>query len=201
EGHSVSQGRVPLEYAGIGDALDGIGQARLGWNILDGMRPTARMKWIDTPASNIQILTGQGGAVSWQRIGHAALTLFLGLVLPIVALIALLRRPRKSISTDAARSCRCRTYLLKSCRWYRRSMMRCAALMRDTSDASDSLWMRRTNSVRRSLSFRRGWNRCHSAPARDACLKMLHVYRRWPISFWICNASTSRPTGFLPSIS
>ena len=89
EGHSVSQGRVPLEYAGIGDALDGIGQARLGWNILDGMRPTARMKWIDTPAGNIQILTGQGGAVSWQRIGNAVLTLFLGLVLPIVALMTL----------------------------------------------------------------------------------------------------------------
>ena len=89
EGHWVSQGRVPLEYAGIGDALDGIGQARLGWNILDGMRPTARMKWIDTPAGNIQILTGQGGAVSWRRIGHAALTLFLGLVLPIVVVMTL----------------------------------------------------------------------------------------------------------------
>jgi len=38
EGHSFSQGRVPLEYVSIGDALDGIGQARLGWNILDGMR-------------------------------------------------------------------------------------------------------------------------------------------------------------------
>ena len=90
EGHSFSQGRVPLEYASIGDALDGIGQARLGWNILDGMRrPTGRMKWIDTPAGNIQILTGQGGAVSWRRIGHAALTLFLSLVLPIVALMTL----------------------------------------------------------------------------------------------------------------
>jgi signal transduction histidine kinase len=89
EGHSVSQGRVPLEYASIGDALDGIGQARLGWNMLDGMRPTARMKWIDTPAGNVQILTGQGGAVSWRRIGNAALTLFLGLVLPIVALMTL----------------------------------------------------------------------------------------------------------------
>ena len=54
EGHSVSQGRVPLEYASIGDALDGIGQARLGWNMLDGMRPTARMKWIDTPAGNVR---------------------------------------------------------------------------------------------------------------------------------------------------
>lgn len=89
EGHYVSQGRVPLEYSSIGDALDGIDQARLGWNILDGMRPTARMKWIDTPAGNIQILTGQGGAVSWRRIGHAALTLFLALVLPIVLLMTL----------------------------------------------------------------------------------------------------------------
>ncbi len=89
EGHSVSQGRVPREYADIGAALDGIGQARLGWNIVDGMRPTGRMKWIDTPAGNIQILTGQGGAVSWQRVGHAASTLFLGLVLPIVAMMTL----------------------------------------------------------------------------------------------------------------
>jgi signal transduction histidine kinase len=89
EEHTVSEGRVPREYADIGAALDGIGQARLGWNIIDGMRPTARMKWIDTPAGNVQILTGQGGAVSWQRIGHAASTLFLGVVLPVVALMAL----------------------------------------------------------------------------------------------------------------
>ena len=70
EGHWVSQGRVPLEYAGIGDALDGIGQARLGWNILDGMRPTARMKWIDTPAGNIQILR-QGRAEPYPGDGSA----------------------------------------------------------------------------------------------------------------------------------
>ena len=89
EGHSVSQGRVPLEYADIGAALDGIGQARLGWNIVDGMRPTARMKWIDTPAGNLQIMTGSGGAVSWRRIAHATLTLFLGLVLPVVAVMTL----------------------------------------------------------------------------------------------------------------
>jgi len=89
EGHSVSQGRVPREFADIGAALDGVGQARLGWNILDGMRATGRMKWIDTSAGNIQILTGQGGSVSWQRIGHAVLTLFLGLVLPIVVVMTL----------------------------------------------------------------------------------------------------------------
>ena len=199
----------------------GSARARLGWNILDGMRPTARMKWIDTPAGNIQILTGQGGAVSWRRIGHAALTLFLGLVLPIVALMTLttfvatpvvVRRTLAGLDRAAAQAEKIdidgrgarlplQDVPSKSFRWYRPSMMRYTALMRVTNDTSGFLSMRRTNSVRRSLSFRRGWNRCHSAPARDACSKMLRVYRRWPISFWTCNASTSRPTGFPPSIS
>jgi signal transduction histidine kinase len=89
QGHSVSQGRVPLEYAKIGDALDGIGQARLGWNIGDGPRPTARLKWIDTAAGQVQILTGPGGTVSWRRIGLAISTLFLSVVLPVVALMTL----------------------------------------------------------------------------------------------------------------
>jgi signal transduction histidine kinase len=89
EGHFLSYGRVPREYAEIGAALDGIGQARLGWNIGDGARPTARMKWIDTPAGNMQILTGRGGAVSWRRVVLAASTLFLGVVLPVVALMTL----------------------------------------------------------------------------------------------------------------
>src|SRR2546430_8454598 len=53
EGHSVSQGRVPLEYAGIGDALDGIGQARLRWDILYGVRAPAPMEGVDTPSRHI----------------------------------------------------------------------------------------------------------------------------------------------------
>jgi signal transduction histidine kinase len=89
EEHSVSQGRVPREYAEIGAALDGIGQARLGWNIGDGPRPAARLKWIDTAAGNVQILTGPGGPVSWQRIAVATSTLFLGVVLPVVVLMTL----------------------------------------------------------------------------------------------------------------
>ena len=80
-------------------------------------------------------------------------------------------------------------------------MMRCAASMRATSDTSGFLSMRRTNSVRRSRSFRRGWNRFHSGLTRDACSKMSRVCRRWPISFWTCSASTSRPTGCPTSIS
>ncbi len=89
EGHSASQGKVPAEYANIGDALDGVGQARLGWNIGDRPRPSARMKWIATPAGSVQVLTGQGGTVSWQRLALAVSTLFLSVVFPVVALMTL----------------------------------------------------------------------------------------------------------------
>jgi signal transduction histidine kinase len=88
-GHSVSEGPVPREYARIGSALDEIGQARLGWSIGDTPRPTARMKWIDTSAGNIQVLTGSGGSVSWRRLALSTSTLFLSVILPALFLMAL----------------------------------------------------------------------------------------------------------------
>ena len=221
EGHSVSQGRVPLEYAGIGDALDGIGQARLGWNILDGMRPTARMKWIDTPAGNIQILTGQGGAVSWQRIGHAALTLFLGLVLPIVALMTLttfvatpvvVRRTLAGLDRAAAqaekididgRGARLPLQDVPS------EIVPLVSAVNDALSRLDEGYERHkrflvdaAHELRTPIAILQ--TRLESlslGPGADACSKTLRVYRRWPISFWTCSASTSRPTGFPPSIS
>ena len=89
----------------------------------------------------------------------------------------------------------------KSFRWYRPSTMRCAASMRATRDTSGFSSMRRTSCARRSPFFRRGWNRCRSARTRRACSRMSRVCRRWPISFWTCSASTSRPTGCPLSIS
>jgi len=89
DGHSLSQGKVPPEYARIGSALDDIGQARLGWNLGDKPRATARMKWTDSPIGNVQILTGPGNAVSWRRAAMAASGIFLGIILPIIGLMAL----------------------------------------------------------------------------------------------------------------
>jgi signal transduction histidine kinase len=89
EGHSVSEGAVPREYAQIGAALDGIGQARLGWNIGDPPRPTARLKWIDGPAGNIQLLTGPGGTVPWRRVLLAISTLLLTVIAPVFFLMTL----------------------------------------------------------------------------------------------------------------
>jgi signal transduction histidine kinase len=89
DGHSISEGAVPREYARIGAALDGIGQARLGWNVGDPPRPTARLKWIDGPAGNIQILTGPGGVVPWRRVAVAVSTLFLTVIIPVLFLMTL----------------------------------------------------------------------------------------------------------------
>lgn len=89
DGRSLSQGAVPKEYARIGDALDDISQARLGWNLGDKPRPSARMKWIESAAGRIQIITGPGGAASWRRVLFATSTLFLSVVLPIVLLMSL----------------------------------------------------------------------------------------------------------------
>jgi signal transduction histidine kinase len=86
---SISHGAVPPEFAAIGDALDGIGQARLGWNIGDAPRPTARVKWIDTDAGHVQIMTGSAGPMSWRRIALAISSLFVSAVAPAVAMMAL----------------------------------------------------------------------------------------------------------------
>ncbi|OYU90676.1 MAG: two-component sensor histidine kinase [Bradyrhizobiaceae bacterium PARB1] len=88
-GARISQGNIPPEFARMGDALDDIGQARLGWNIDDPPRPTARMRWVDSAAGRVQILAGAGGTVPWYRLAAAILTLFVGVVLPILAVMTL----------------------------------------------------------------------------------------------------------------
>ena len=64
QGHSLSEGAVPAEFAAIGGGLDQISQARLGWQLFedDPRKPAARLKRVDTDAGNVQIITAtQGG--------------------------------------------------------------------------------------------------------------------------------------------
>jgi signal transduction histidine kinase len=89
DGRSLVQGNVPAEYARIGSALDDVGQARLGWNLGDRPRATARMKWVDSPIGAVQILTGPGNAVSWRQAAIATSGIFIGVILPIIGLMAL----------------------------------------------------------------------------------------------------------------
>ncbi|CAN5524516.1 HAMP domain-containing sensor histidine kinase [soil metagenome] len=88
-GRVASQGDVPPEFARIGDSLDDIGQARLGWNIGDAPRATARMRWVDAPGGKLQIMTGSGSRVPWNRLLIAVATLLISVVLPIAGVMAL----------------------------------------------------------------------------------------------------------------
>lgn len=112
-GHSVSDGNVPAEFARIGDALDGVGQARLGWSIGDAPRPPARMRWVNSNAGPVQILTGAGGAVPWYRTVIVSATVLVGIVLPVGIVMAIatliatpivVRRSLAGIAQTAARA-------------------------------------------------------------------------------------------------
>ncbi|WAS98817.1 sensor histidine kinase [Nannocystis punicea] len=89
QGHWLTEGDVPPEYTRIGHALDHIGQARLGWNLGDPPRPTARVKRMDTAAGVVQVMTGPGASVSAGQLAEFALLTLAVLGLPGVLLMAL----------------------------------------------------------------------------------------------------------------
>ncbi|MFC5067353.1 sensor histidine kinase [Flaviflagellibacter deserti] len=113
DGQTLSQGPVPAQYARIGGALDGVGQAKLGGNLRGGISATARVKWAETPAGEVQILTGSGGSIPFRRVISAASTVFVSTVLPLIALTALatiiatplvVRKTFASVGAAAARA-------------------------------------------------------------------------------------------------
>ena len=90
-GQRIAEGPVPPEYARIGAALDDVGYARFGWNLgeASGDRPTAHLRWIDTPAGRIQVLTGPGGKIPLGRYLAAAAFSLAAPTLPLLAIMAL----------------------------------------------------------------------------------------------------------------
>lgn len=89
DGHWLSEGEVPPEFARIGHALDAVGQARLGWNLGDPARPAARIKRMDTAAGTVQIMTGPGGEPSARQLAKVALLTLATFGLPAAGLMAL----------------------------------------------------------------------------------------------------------------
>jgi signal transduction histidine kinase len=90
EGRSLSEGAVPTEFSRIGDALDHIGQARLGWRFLedDARKPPARLKRVNSAAGDVQILTATQGKMSSGKALLATTLTFLGIALPGLLLMA-----------------------------------------------------------------------------------------------------------------
>lgn len=85
----ISEGSVPPEYAHIGTALDDVGQARLGWNMGDPDRPTARVRWIDTSAGRLQFTTGTASPWPLHMVLAGFSLVTLQYLLPILAIMAL----------------------------------------------------------------------------------------------------------------
>lgn len=89
EGHRLSEGTVPSDFMLIAAALDHISDARLGRTIGEASPPAGLVKWVDTPAGKVQILTGTQGSISVNKVIATAPLLFLNIILPIIGLMAL----------------------------------------------------------------------------------------------------------------
>ncbi len=113
EGHQLSEGTVPAQFAPIASSLDHVSEARLKWNAAEAMRPAGLVKWVDTSAGRIQIMTGTYGELSMWRALESTPLLFLNMILPIVVLMTLatlvatpfvVRRAMKGLAHVAAQA-------------------------------------------------------------------------------------------------
>ena len=83
QGRELRDGPVPPEFAAIGGALDGVGQARLGWNLGDPPRGTARMRKVETEAGRVAVLTGPASSITARNALIGAGLVLWKMVLPI----------------------------------------------------------------------------------------------------------------------
>lgn len=89
QGRQLVEGSPPSHFAHIGDALDEIGVARLGWNLGDPPRANAQMRWIRSAAGDIQVVTGPGGEAPLRWLIQGTLVVFASFVLPALVVMAL----------------------------------------------------------------------------------------------------------------
>jgi signal transduction histidine kinase len=89
QGHQLSEGTVPKALAPVTQVLDQIGEARLGWAIGEAVPPAGTVKWVETAAGRVQMLTAAKGRLSLHKVVEAAWPLFLNIVLPLVGLMTL----------------------------------------------------------------------------------------------------------------
>ncbi|MEW6641597.1 MAG: HAMP domain-containing sensor histidine kinase [Pseudomonadota bacterium] len=87
QGQQISEGTVPPDFVPIARALDHVSDARLGFG--EGLPPAGVVKWVETEAGKVQILTGTRGRMSVRKIFSVTQLLFLNVILPLVVLMAL----------------------------------------------------------------------------------------------------------------
>ncbi|MEW6633143.1 MAG: HAMP domain-containing sensor histidine kinase [Pseudomonadota bacterium] len=89
EGHRLQEGAVPAVYQPFVGLLDNISDARIDLAMGEAAPPGGKIRWSDTPAGNVQIMTGTKGQLSLLRILGQAPELFLQGILPLAGLMAL----------------------------------------------------------------------------------------------------------------
>jgi signal transduction histidine kinase len=85
-GQHLSEGSVPPDF--VADTPDHVNGAQPRWNVREALQPELA-KWVDTAAGNVYILTATQDRISVRKVVASAQLLFLNVILPLVALMAL----------------------------------------------------------------------------------------------------------------
>ena len=89
QGHRLQKGSIPPAYLPAIAMLDQLSDARLSNQPELAGKPDAVIKWVDSPAGRIQILTGTKGQMSVQRLARGISGGLTSLILPVIVLMAL----------------------------------------------------------------------------------------------------------------
>lgn len=221
QGHSLSEGAVPSEFARIGDALDQISQARLGWQMFedDPRKPPARLKRVNSDAGPVQVLTATQGPMTGARTVLATALAFLvitGLLLmaaaTFVATPIVVRRAFAGLDTTADQA-RQIDFRQRGSRLSADHLpLEVAPLVTAINDALKRLddgYSRHQRFVADAahelrtpiaiLNTRLG--RSPRVPRRRGSSRMRRVWPRWPSSCSTSSASTSAAIRLYTSIS
>lgn len=85
----LAGGTLPPEVAPIADRLDRLGEASIRSSPDEAMPPIGIVKWVDSKAGRLQMLTPASGRASVRKVIATAEPLFLNVALPIIGLMAL----------------------------------------------------------------------------------------------------------------
>lgn len=89
QGHRLQEGTVPVAYQPFVGLLDNISDARIDLAIGEAAPPGGKIRWTDTAAGNVQIMSGTKGGLALLRVLGQAPNLFLWGILPLAGLMAL----------------------------------------------------------------------------------------------------------------
>jgi len=89
EEHRLQEGTVPPKFQPFVGLLDNISDARIDLAMGEAAPPGGKIRWTDTAAGNVQIMSGTKGGLSLLRVLGQAPALFLQGILPLAGLMAL----------------------------------------------------------------------------------------------------------------